>query len=77
MLQVNTEDVKELLAEYPEDFGALSDGRPVIKEGGFNYFALFVSETPEAKEYQDWVFNRVMPSIEQKGYYSIEEEVRT
>ena len=76
ILQVGTEDVKELLADEPEDFATLSDGRPVIHEAGFNYLALFVSETPAAKEFQDWVFGRVIPSIAEKGYYSIEEEVR-
>ena len=75
-LKVSTEDVKELLEEESDDFDTLSDGRVVIKEGGFNYLALYVSDTPEAKEYQDWVFGRVIPSIMEKGYYSIDEEVR-
>ena len=66
LLKVNTDDVKELLKEEPEDFATLSDGRAVIKEGGFNYLALFVS---------DWVFGRVVSSVIEKGYYSIEEEV--
>ena len=76
LLKVNTDDVKELLKEEPEDFATLSDGRAVIKEGGFNYLALFVSETAEAKEYQDWVFGRVVPSVIEKGYYSVEEEMK-
>ncbi|MBQ7220737.1 MAG: hypothetical protein IJS28_07145 [Synergistaceae bacterium] len=73
-LKVSTEEVKALLEEEPEDFGTLSDGRPVIKEGGFNYLALYASDTPEAKEYQEWVFGSVVPSIMEKGYYSIDEE---
>lgn len=76
LLQVSTDDVKELLEEEPEDFATLSDGRTVIKEGGFNYLALFMSETPEAKDYQDWVFGRVVPSIMEKGYYSVEEDMK-
>lgn len=75
-LKVSTEDVKALLEEEPEDFGTLSDGRLVIKEGGFNYLALFVSTTPQAKEFQDWVFGSVVPSIVKKGYYNIDEETK-
>ena len=73
-LKVSTEDVKALLNEEPEDFGTLSDSRPVIKESGFNYLALFVSDTPKAKNFQDWVFGSVMSNITEKGYYSVDEE---
>lgn len=76
LLKVSTEDVKALLKEEPDDFGTLSDGRFVIKEGGFNYLALFVSTTPQAKEFQEWVFGRVVPSIFEKGYYSVDEEAK-
>lgn len=76
ILKVSTEAVSELLKEEPEDFGTLSDGRIVIKEGGFNYLALFESSTLEAEEFQEWVFNSVMPSILEKGYYSLEEEAK-
>jgi prophage antirepressor-like protein len=74
ILNVSTEVVSELLKEEPEDFGTLSDGRVVIKEGGFNYLALFESNTSEAEEFQEWVFNSVIPSILEKGCYSVEEE---
>ena len=74
ILQVSTEDVKELLVDEPEDFATLSDGRVVIKESGLYYLALFVSDTPAAKEFQDWVFGAVIPSIVHNGYYM--EEVR-
>ncbi len=73
-LKVSTEDVKALLDEEPDDFATLSDGRPVIKESGFNYLALFVSDTPEAKNFQDWVFGSVMSNITEKGYYSVDED---
>ncbi|MBQ3455813.1 MAG: hypothetical protein IJG36_05200 [Synergistaceae bacterium] len=73
-LKVSTDDVKALLDEEPDDFGTLSDGRPAIKEGGFNYLALFVSDTPEAKKFQDWVFGSVVPDILENGYYSLDEE---
>ena len=73
-LKVSTDDVKALLDEEPDDFGTLSDGRPVIKEGGFYYLALFVSDTPEARKFQDWVFGSVVPDILENGYYSLDEE---
>lgn len=73
-LQLTEADLKTLQEEEPEDFETLPDGRVVIKEGGFYYLALFVSETPEAKELSNWLWGSVMPSIAEKGYYSIEEE---
>ena len=73
-LHLTPEDLEELRREEPDDFAKLDDGREVIKEGGFYYFALFVSDTPEAQELKDWVFGSVMPSIFEKGYYSVEEE---
>ena len=73
-LQLTPADLKILQEEEPEDFESLADGRVVIKEGGFYYLALFVSETPEAKELSSWLWGSVMPSIAEKGYYSIEEE---
>lgn len=75
-LHLTPEDLEELRREEPEDFTKLDDGREVIKEGGFYYFALFVSDRPEAQELKDWVFGSVMPSIFEKGYYSIEEELK-
>ena len=73
-LQLTQADLKTLQEEEPEDFEALPDGRVVIKECGFYYLALFVSETPEAKELSNWLWGSVIPSIAEKGYYSIEEE---
>ena len=73
-LQLTHEDLKTLQEEEPEDFETLADGRVVIKEGGFYFLALFVSETPEAKELSNWLWGSVMPSIAEKGYYRIKEE---
>lgn len=69
-LHLTQADLRELKEEEPDDFAKLDDGREVIKEGGFYYLALFVSDTPEAQELKDWVFGSVMPSIFEKGYYS-------
>ena len=73
-LHLTEADLRELKEEEPEDFAELDDGRAVVKEGGFYFLALFRSDTPEAKEFMDWVFGHVMPSIIEKGYYSIEED---
>lgn len=72
-LQLTYADLRELTDEEPDDFAELDDGRAVIKEGGFYYLALFVSKTPEAQELANWTFGEVIPSIQGKGYYSIEE----
>ena len=73
-LQLTEADLKILREEEPHDFERLADGREIIKEGGFYYLALFVSETAAAKELSDWVFGTVVPSIMGKGYYSIKED---
>ena len=42
----------------------------VIPEGDI-YRLVFGSELPNAVEFQDWVCDEVLPSIREKGYYSI------
>ncbi len=72
-LKLTYADLKELQEEELEDFAELDDGRAVIQEGGFYFLALFKSETPEAQELADWTFGEVIPSIQEKGYYSVKE----
>ena len=74
-LKLTDADLKELKEEEPDDFAELDDGRAVIQEGGCYFLALFRSETPEAQELTKWAFGEVIPSIEQKGYYSLEEAI--
>ena len=73
-LNLTVDDVAELYDAEPDDFAVLPGGRAVIRESGFYYLALFVSTTPEAKKFSNWVFGRVLPSIFEKGYYDINEE---
>mgnify|MGYP002861256523 CR=1 FL=1 len=54
-----------------EEFGKLDDGTEIIRESGFYYLALFVSQTDEAKKFFNWVMHDVMGSLATKGYYSI------
>ena len=70
-LNVNEADLKPLTDEQPENVNTLSNGERIISEGGFNWLALFVSETEQAREYQEWVFGAVLPDIATKGYYSL------
>lgn len=42
----------------------------VIPEGDI-YRLVFGSELPNAVEFQDWVCDEVLPSIREKGYYSV------
>ena len=68
-LELTEQDTLILREDEPEDFKTLIDGTEIISEGGFYYLTLFVSKTPEAKKFANWVMNDVIKSIAEKGYY--------
>lgn len=73
-LDLTEADLRELREEMPEDFDTINNGIEIIKEGGFYYLMLFVSTTPDAKKFADWVFGSVVPRVLIKGSYTIGEE---
>ncbi len=74
ILDLTEADLRTLRDEMPEDFDTVNDGIEVIKEGGFYYLMLFVSTTPDAKEFANWVFGSVVPRVLINGSYTIGEE---
>ena len=73
-LNLTEADLRILRDEMPEDFDTVNDGIEIIKEGGFYYLMLFVSTTPDARDFAKWVFGDVMPRVLIKGSYTIVEE---
>ena len=73
-LKLTKADLRTLRDEMPEDFDTINDGIEIIKEGGFYYLMLFVSTTPDARDFAKWVFGDVMPRVLIKGSYTIGEE---
>ena len=73
-LKLTKADLRTLRDEMPEDFDTVNNGIEIIKEGGFYYLMLFVSTTPDARDFAKWVFGDVMPRVLIKGSYTIGEE---
>lgn len=58
--------------------GVFPDGSPIIQIKSMNfvneaglYQAIGNSRKPEAKKFMAWIFEEVLPSIRQKGYYTL------
>ena len=58
--------------------GVFPDGSPIIQIKSMNfvneaglYQAIGNSRKPEAKRFMAWIFEEVLPSIRQKGYYTL------
>ena len=62
--------VKTML-EAPCQYGNVVKTQTTIIPEGDIYRLVFGSELPNAIEFQDWVCDEVLPSIREKGYYSI------
>ena len=59
--------------------GVFPDGSPIMQNVSMNfvnepglYQAIGNSRKPEAKRFMKWIFEEVIPSIRQKGYYTIQ-----
>lgn len=68
VLTINGKEYSADLAEYSEGRG--NPNICVISESGL-YRILAKCNLPECEPFESWVFDEVLPSIRQKGYYSI------
>ena len=60
------------IKKYPEEvtnIRELLDGTKIIRETDAYFLMFFVSSSEKVKEAQDWLFSKVIPDIETKGYY--------
>ncbi len=67
-----TELTEKDLQELPEEernVRELIDGTKVIQEPAAYLLIFFISKSKKVKKMQDWLFNKVLPDIETKGYY--------
>lgn len=65
LTESNLQDIPEETRKIRE----LIDGTKVIQEPAAYFLIFFVSKSAEAQEMQNWLFGKVIPDIETKGYY--------
>ena len=65
LTESNLQDIPEEMRKIRE----LIDGTKVIQEPAAYFLIFFVSKSAEAQEMQNWLFGKVIPDIETKGYY--------
>ena len=65
--------IKREAAEYWTEL-QVGHGRPAlyVSEPGL-YALIFASKSPNAKRFQQWVFESVLPQVRQKGFYATDE----
>lgn len=67
---INGKEYTNNLLEYSESRG--NPSLTVVSESGL-YRILGKSNLPKCEPFESWVFDEVLPSIRQKGYYAIQE----
>ncbi|MFZ4219186.1 Bro-N domain-containing protein [Enterobacter ludwigii] len=62
-------DIDGICKTYITDSLARQQGATFVNEPNL-YRVIFRSNKPEAKQFQDWVFNEVLPTIRKTGHYA-------
>ncbi len=60
------------LHDIPEEMKTirkLIDGTKIIQEPSAYFLIFFVSKSTKTQKMKDWLFKKVIPDIETKGYY--------
>jgi len=68
LCELSMSDIKNYSEEIT-NIRELLDGTKIIRETDAYFLMFCVSSSEKVKEAQDWLFKKVLPDIETKGYY--------